>query len=172
MRPEVAADMGADKWSEMQTQRRLAVTTHWGFFGSFGLAFAMTGFRSADALFGLAGFALIGAGFSVHVLLNWMHRTSFTPGEVALGLVLYVTGLLSFVASWIGASRFPAANMAIGLIGFGGLFAGFVAYMVYNHGVRGSIRMFDRVRLNDPVIAREAIEAAAQARQRRRRAGR
>lgn len=153
----------------MQSERRLTVTTHWAFFGSFGLALAMTGFRSADVWFGLAGFALFGAGFAVHVLLNSLHRCTFTTGEVALGLVLYVLGLLSFAGSWIADPQFPASNIAIGLIGFGGLFGGFVAYMSYHHGVRGSIHMFDRVRLNDPSIAREAIEAATEARSRRRR---
>lgn len=169
MSPENTPDAPLDDGRDIQSERRLTVTTHWAFFGSFGLAFAMTGFRSADVWFGLAGFALFGAGFAVHVLLNALHRSSFTTGEVALGLGMYVVGLLSFAGSWIADPQFPATNVAIGLIGFGGLFAGFIAYMTYHHGVRGSIDMFDRVRLNDPSIAREAIEAAAEARARRRR---
>ncbi|HWH84735.1 MAG TPA: hypothetical protein VNU71_21110 [Burkholderiaceae bacterium] len=151
-----------------QGERRLMVMSHWGLFASFGLAFALSGFAEANLWLGLTGFALFGVGFAVHVLVNMLHDTGFTQGEVALGFVVYILGLLAFGGSWLALPHLQSANVAIGLIGFGGLFVGFIAYMAYHHGVRGSIEMFDRVRLNDPVIAREAIEAASQARKLRR----
>jgi len=154
--------------SSKQSERRLMVMTHWALFASFGLTFALSGFAQANVWLGLTGFALFGVGFAVHVLVNMLHGTGFTQGEVALGFVLYILGLLAFGGSWLASPHLQAANVAIGLIGFGGLLAGFIAYMAYHHGVRGSITMFDRVRLNDPVIAREAIESAARARTLRR----
>lgn len=154
--------------ASQRSERGLMVMSHWSLFASFGLAFALSGFAEANVWLGLAGFALFGVGFAVHVWINMLHDTGFTQGEVALGFVLYILGLLAFGGSWLASPHLQAANVAIGLIGFGSLLAGFIAYMAYHHGVRGSITMFDRVRLNDPVIAREAIESAAQARRHRR----
>jgi|GEM_PF-684278 len=149
-------------------ERRLAVTTNWAFFGSFGLALAVSGFAGAHLVAGCAGFALFAAGFGAHVLLNHIYGTAFTKGEVALGFVVFTVAALSFVVSWLAAPAFPVANIAMGLVGFGALVACFLAYMVYHHGVRGSIGMFDRIRLNDPVFAREALAESARAERKRR----
>lgn len=133
------------RW-QPQDERRLAVMTNWGFFGSFGLCFALTGFRHGDALAGLAGFALLAAAFGAHVIINQIWRTKFTKGEVALGFVVYALSLTSFVVSWIALPEFGGANIAIGLLGFGLLLGAFLFYMIANHGVRGSIDMIDAIR--------------------------
>lgn len=131
---------------EEQGERQLAVMTNWGFLGSFGLCLAISGFSGGELLTGLLGFALLAAAFGAHVVINRIFRTRFTKGEVALGFIAFVVSVLSFVVSWIALPGFGAVNMAIGLIGFGGLFACFGFYMAAHHGVRGSIAMFDEIR--------------------------
>lgn len=132
-------------WSEF-SERRLAVITNWAFLGPFGLCFVISGFRGADLPSGLFGFALFAAAFGVHVIVNQIFDSRFSKGEVALGLVVFIVSVLSFVISWVALPRFDAVNVTIGLVGFGLLFACFVFYMVANHGVRGSIGMFDEIR--------------------------
>jgi len=143
---------------DIRSERRLAVMTNWGFFGSLGLCLAISGFAGADLWSGLAGFALLAAGFGAHVIVNRIYDSVFTKGEVALGFVAFAVAVTSFIVSWIAAPRFDSVNMAIGLTGFGALVACFTVYMVANHGVRGSIAMFDRIRLNDPSLAREPAQ--------------
>ena len=134
--------MGWDKHRE----RQLAVMTNWAFLGSFGLCFAISGFSGGSLLFGLLGFALFATAFGAHVIINLIFNTRFSKGEVALGLIVFVVSVLSFVITWIALPDLGAVNIAIGLTGFGLLFACFGFYMVVNHGVRGSIAMFDEIR--------------------------
>jgi len=128
------------------TERRIAVMTLWAFFGAFGLAFALSGFRGENVAAGLAGFVLVAAAYGAHVIANHVFGTRFTKGEVALGFVVYAVSLTSFVVSWIVLPDFGGANIAIGLAGFGLLLAAFAFYMIANHGVRGSIDMIDSIR--------------------------
>ena len=127
-------------------ERRLAVTTNWAFFGSFGLCFTLSGFGSADLLAGLFGFALLATAFGAHVIINHLFRTRFSKGEVALGFIAFIVSVLGFVLSWLALPHFETVNIAIGLAGFSLLFACFLFYLVAHHGVRGSIDMLDRVR--------------------------
>lgn len=129
-------------------ERKLLVMTSWALFGAFGLAFALSGFNSANVGLGLLGFGLIVAGFAAHVIINHWFGTRFSEGEVALGLVVFTVALLSFVFSWVALPDFPATNIAIGLIGFGAIVAAFVFYMAAVHGVRGSIALIDAARRN------------------------
>ena len=132
-------------WDE-RSERWLAVMTNWAFFGSFGLCFAISGFSQADLFFGLVGFSLLATAFGAHVIINHLFRTGFSKGEIASGFVVYVVSVVSFVVSWLALPRFDTANIAIGLSGFSLLLACFIFYLVANHGVRGSIDMFDQAR--------------------------
>ena len=132
-------------WDE-RSERWLAVMTNWAFFGSFGLCFAISGFSQADLFFGLFGFALLATAFGAHVVINHIFHTGFSRGEIASGFVVYVVSVVSFVVSWLALPRFDTANIAIGLSGFSLLLACFIFYLVANHGVRGSIDMFDQAR--------------------------
>jgi hypothetical protein len=129
-----------------RSERKLAVMTAWGFFGSFGLCFVMSGFGAADIVIGLLGFALVVAGFCAHVLINHLFDTGFTEGEVALGFIVLTASVLSFVAGWIMVADFGIARIAIGLGGFAAVFACLVFYTVKVHGVRGSITLIDEIR--------------------------
>lgn len=132
-------------WDE-RSERWLAVMTNWAFFGAFGLSFAISGFSEADLFSGLLGFALLATAFGAHVIVNHIFRTGFSRGEIASGFVVYVISVISFVVSWLALPRFDTANIAIGLSGFSLLLACFIFYLVANHGVRGSIDMFDDAR--------------------------
>ena len=70
-------------------ERRLAVMTHWGLAGSFGMAFLLSGFNASDWTCGLLGYALLIGGFVGHVLINHYFDSGFNAGEVALGLILF-----------------------------------------------------------------------------------
>ena len=131
---------------DARLQRQLLVTTGWGIFGSFGLAFAASGFANADLGPGLLGFALIVAGYVSHIIVNHLFASRFGPGEVALGFVAFVVSMTSFALSWILLPDFPPANIAIGLSGFAALLAVFIFYMTAVHGIRGSIALIDAAR--------------------------
>ena len=132
-------------WDE-RSERLVAVMTNWAFLGSFGLCFAISGFSQADLYSGLFGFVLLAAAFAAHVVINHIFQTGFSKGEIASGFVVYVVSVVSFVVSWLALPRFDTANIAIGLSGFSLLFACFIFYLVANHGVRGSINLFDQAR--------------------------
>lgn len=128
------------------TERKLVVTTSWGFFGSFGVCLICSGFNAASLPAGLSGFALMVAGFVSHVIINHVFRIGFTEGEVAFGLGAYAVALLIFAVSWVLLPHFGFVEIVIGISGFTALSACFVFYMVASHGVRGSIEMLDEIR--------------------------
>lgn len=130
----------------LESPRQLMVSTAWGVFGTFGLAFAATGFSRADLWTGLLGFGCIVAGYIAHIIINRLHHTGFTPGEVALGFVAFAVSATSFAISWMLTPAFPLVNVAIGLSGFVAIVAVFVFYTVAVHGVRGSIALIDSAR--------------------------
>lgn len=136
----------SDPADTLRLERGLLVMTIWASFGSFGLAFILSGFSQADLLPGLLGFALILGGYVSHIIINHIFRSRFTPGEVALGFVAFIVSATGFVLSWMLLPAFPATSKAIGLIGFAALVAAFLFYMVAAHGVRGSIAMIDAAR--------------------------
>lgn len=129
-----------------RSERKLAVMTNWGFFGSFGLCFALSGFAAENLVVGLFGFGLLILGFCAHVLINHLYETGFSEGEVALGFVVFTVAVLSFVVSWIVVPDFGGASIVVGLGGFAALIACFIFYMVASHGVRGTITMVDEIR--------------------------
>ncbi|UCF92487.1 MAG: hypothetical protein JSW39_30205 [Desulfobacterales bacterium] len=129
-----------------QSEHKLAVTTDWAFFGSFGLCFVLSGFNTGNLAPGLFGFTLVIFGFVAHVIINHVFDTRFSDGQVALGFGVYAVSLLIFVVRWIVVPHFSFVNITIGLCGFTALFACFVFYMVATHGVRGSIELLDVLR--------------------------
>jgi hypothetical protein len=127
-------------------ERTLAVMTLWAWLGSLGLCLILTGFRMPHLVLGLSGFAVVLAAACGHVILNRIYGTRFAEGEVALGFAIFIVSVLMFVAAWIGSREFGTVRIAIGLGGFGALFAALVAYMTLSFGVRGSIARLDEAR--------------------------
>jgi hypothetical protein len=127
-------------------ERRLAVTTVWGLFGSFALCSVLSGFSEGNLVWGLVGFAVLVAGLVAHVIINWRYRTGFSSGETVLGFLVFGIALLVFLWTWIFDRNFGETNGLIGLAGFGAIIACFVAYVVIKFGLRGAFSMFHQLR--------------------------
>ncbi|HXT09854.1 MAG TPA: hypothetical protein VN715_23350 [Roseiarcus sp.] len=125
-------------------EHRLAVMTGWALFASFGVCLILSGFSEPSMIAGLAGFALLIAGFVAHIVVNAIFGAGFTPPQIALGLGAYTVGALCYIASVLFDPSFGEIDVATGLIGFSGLAGAFVLYIVVNYGVRGSYRMVYR----------------------------
>jgi drug/metabolite transporter (DMT)-like permease len=122
-------------------EHRLAIMTGWGFFGSFGICLILSGFAENSLIAGLSGFVVIVAGFVVHIILNRIYGAGFSQAQIALGLAAFTVGVFCFIASVLFGGILGEADVAIGLVGFSGLAAAFVTYIVINYGVRGSYQM-------------------------------
>lgn len=102
-----------------------------------------------DTAWVLGGFGALLLGFLGHVVVNTALKTDFTPGEVALGLVLFlvtlvVCGLTLLLVDEVAERLFlPLA------LGFGGLAAAVILYMVTRYGARGAFEGFDVIRDNN-----------------------
>ncbi|MBX6321361.1 MAG: hypothetical protein IRY94_06000 [Rhodospirillaceae bacterium] len=131
-------------------ERRLAVVTSWAVSGGFGLACILTGFRDAQEVPGLIGFAVVIAGLVAHVIINRVFGTGFTNGEIVLGFIIFGVALLVFMAAWIADPAFGEARVVIGLAGFAAIIACFIAYIVTKHGLKGSFSMFHLMRDRQP----------------------
>jgi hypothetical protein len=119
-------------------EKRLAVVTNWSLFASFGMCFVLSGFSASSWGFGLLGYALLVLGFVGHLVINHVFDTGFSPGEVALGLVLFGISALSFIASALFNPHFGPENLGLGLAGFGAMVACLVFYLIIHYGMRGT----------------------------------
>ena len=92
------------------------------------------------------GFAAVFAGFVGHVIINAVCRTTFTVREIALGLVVYVLGLVWFLLSMLVGAHAVVALFLPFSVGFLAILVTVVFYMVTHFGVRGAFDAFDVVR--------------------------
>jgi hypothetical protein len=125
-----------------QIERRLAVVTSWSLFGGFGLALIQSGMAHAAIPIGLAGCALLVAGFVAQVIVNAVYGGGFTAGEVAFGFAVFGVAVVGFVASWILDPAYGAAQVTIGLTGIAAMIVAFLVYLVTRYGLKGSFSMF------------------------------
>ena len=130
--------MEADKTNE----RAVLVFCNWLVFGLIGLGFLLEGGARENVLIGMIGIIGIIAGFVVHIIINHISSTGFTLGEVALGLVLFALGAVTFILSWI-IGAMPLVAFRIGLLLLAVLVVGFLVYVATRYGVAGAFRKFD-----------------------------
>ncbi|MGE0213559.1 MAG: hypothetical protein AB7S41_17865 [Parvibaculaceae bacterium] len=126
--------------------RHALVMTIWLSFGLVAASLFEYGFGAGGVFFVLAGFVVVLAAFAGHVIVNVVHRTTFTPRELALGLVIYAAALVSFGLATLLAPGFAARNFLPLSLGFLALFAVVVFYMVTHFGVRRVFDAFDVIR--------------------------
>lgn len=126
----------------IQVEKRLAVVTNWSLWGSFGLCFILSGFSKENMIFSLLGYSLIIVGFSAHIIVNRIYKTTFSKGEVVVGFVIFGVSIISFIVSWLTSEKYADANVLSGIIGFGAVVLGFVVYLVTKYGLKGSFSMF------------------------------
>ena len=90
-----------------------------------------------------AGFAAVLTAVFAHVIVNAVYATTFTRRELALGLVIYLTGLLAVSLAALSSAAFRDHGfvpMAAGLAGSGAVI---VIYMIIHFGVRGVFDAFN-----------------------------
>lgn len=129
--------------------RAIFVFCNWLVFGLIGLGFTLEGGARADFLVGLIGIAGVVAGFAGHMVINQIYSTSFTLGEVTLGLVLFALGSVVFILlSAFG--ELSSVAFQIGLTLFAILVVGFFAYVATRYGVSGAFKKFDVIPTSGP----------------------
>jgi hypothetical protein len=92
-------------------------------------------------LLSVAGVLIIVLAFVAHIIVNGIFDTGFSPGEAALGIGAYGLLGLVFVAAAVGGTL-TMTNYYSGLTLFGVLAAGFLAYLLTRHGLRGAFSRF------------------------------
>ena len=122
-------------------ERRLAVMTHWGLAGSFGMAFLLSGFNASDWTCGLLGYGLLIGGFVGHVLINHFFDSGFNAGEVALGLILFGLFALVFVVTALLTPQYNRVNLGLGITGFSVMALVLALYLIIRYGTRGTWNM-------------------------------
>lgn len=125
-----------------ETEKRLAVVTNWGLFGSFGLGSLLSGFHSDSLLVGLLGFVTLIGGFIAHVVINRIYGGDFRTGEIVVALVAFGIAVLGFLIGWLFDPGFSGTDVRLGLIGFSALIVCFLVYLVTKHGIRGWVSTF------------------------------
>ncbi len=126
------------------TEKRLAVATSWALFASFGLCFILSGFGAQQWLYGLAGFALIVAGFISHVIINVVFKKGFSEGEIVTGFIAFGVSLVCFILACLLDPALGPTDVAMGIGGFAAIVACFLVYLITKFGLRGAFSQFHR----------------------------
>ena len=124
------------------TERRLAVTSNWALFGSFGLCFVLSGFALPLVPAILGGFGLFVAGFISHLVINAVFHHGFTTGEVVTGFVAFGVGLACFMGAVVLGEGVTGPEFAAGIAGFAALVLCFLVYLITKFGLKGAFSRF------------------------------
>jgi hypothetical protein len=126
--------------------RHALVLSIWLALGFVATALFEYGIGAGGAAYTLAGFLVVIVAFVVHVIINAVLDTTFSPREFALGLVVYATGLLAFGAAvWLDP-EFRVRQWVPVSLGFFAVFASVIFYLVTAYGVRRTFNEFDVIR--------------------------
>jgi len=128
------------------SEHLVAVLTLWGVAGGFGLAMILSGFHGGDAVLGLAGFAVIIAGFVAHVLVNNAWRTRFSALQTVTGMAGFCVAVLSYVAGWLFGPGYAGPDVQIGLGGFAAIVIAYLIYVFTMFGIGGAFSKLNRRR--------------------------
>jgi len=126
--------------------RHALVMTIWLSFGLVGVALFDYGLGAGGTPFILAAFGAVLAAFVGHVIVNAVHGTTFTPRELALGLVLYAVSLVAFGLAILLSPGFAANHFVPISLGLMAVFASVVFYMITHFGARRAFDAFDVIR--------------------------
>ena len=122
-------------------ERGILVFSIWAVLGFLGLGVTLEGFRLDLWTVSACGIATIVLAFVAHIIVNGIFDTGFTRGETALGIGTYgLLGLVFIMAALKGS--LSMADYRSGLTFFGALAAGFLAYLMTRHGLRGAFSSF------------------------------
>lgn len=141
-------EIGSSNWTTLD--RHALVMSIWLAAGFVAFILLSRGYAASSDLMVVGGFVVVLLGFAGHVIVNVAWDTTFTPREVALGLVVYAIGLLWFLISVLFGVAMATALFFPFIMGFLVLPAAVVFYMVTHFGVRGAFNAFDVIRTFRP----------------------
>jgi hypothetical protein len=122
-------------------ERSIMVFTSWAVLGFFGLGLFLEGLERDSWPLSAAGVGVIVAAFAVHIIINGIFATGFSPGETVLGIGAYGLLGLVFVIGTVSGDM-TMSDYYAGLTLFGVLAAGFLAYLLTRNGLRGAFSRF------------------------------
>lgn len=122
-------------------ERSILIFAIWAVLGFLGLGIFLEGMKTDSWLLSAAGVLIIVLAFVAHIIVNGIFDTGFSPGETALGIGAYGLLGLVFVVAAAGGTL-TMTNYYSGLTLFGTLAAGFLAYLLTRHGLRGAFSRF------------------------------
>ncbi|MEP3231988.1 MAG: hypothetical protein ABJO30_04100 [Hyphomicrobiales bacterium] len=123
-------------------EREVAVMSCWTVFGILGLGFLLEGGVRDNFLVGVFGIGAFVVGFLCHLVANYVFKQSFSKGEVALGLGVFVTSTIVFIVGWLSGSL-SETSFFIGLTALSIIVAGFIVNLTTRYGVSGAFHKFD-----------------------------
>ena len=126
--------------------RHVLVMAIWLAGGFVAALLLQTGLDSGRFWVTLSAFGALIVTFAGHVVVNVVVGTRFTPRELGLGLVLTAAGLVALGLATLLSPEFRATGFLPVGLGFIGLVAGVLFYMVTHFGVRGAFEAFDVIR--------------------------
>lgn len=132
--------------STRSLDRHALVMAIWLAFGFVGLVLFDRGLGAGGVPAIAAAFGMVLAAFAGHIVVNAAYGTTFTRGELALGLVLYATGLVALGVATLFSPDFATRHFLAFSLGFLAVFAGVIFYMVTHFGVRRVFTAFDAIR--------------------------
>lgn len=122
-------------------ERSVLIFAVWAVLGFLGLGLFLEGLARDLWILSALGNALIVTAFIAHIIINGIFNTGFTSGETALGISAYGFLGLVFVLAVAGEGM-TMADFYSGLLLFGTLAAGFLAYLLTRHGLRNAFSQF------------------------------
>ncbi len=125
----------------MRDDRKLLVFCIWSVLGFLGMGFILEGLSRDSYLAGLLGVCTIVAAFIGHIIVNYLNKQGFEPGETALGLGLFGLICLLFVVGWI-VSETSQTDYYIAITLFAVLSIGMIAYLSSRYGMRQAFSRF------------------------------
>ena len=137
--------MTPDEDLDMVDRHALA-TTIWLTAGIIAAPVYHFGIGAGGAAFIVAAFAVVAAAFVGHVIVNVALGRDFSARELALGLVVYAAALIGFGVAILASRDFAARAFLPTSLGFIGLIAAFVFYLIVKSGVRPAFDAFDAIR--------------------------
>lgn len=122
-------------------ERSILVFSAWAVLGFLGLGLLLEGLTRDSVTLSSLGVGGIVLAFVVHIVINGVFDTGFSPGETALGIGAYgLLGLVFVIGAITGETTM--ADFYSGLIFFGVLALGFLTYLFTRHGLRGAFSRF------------------------------
>jgi hypothetical protein len=122
-------------------ERSILVFSTWAVLGFLGLGLLLEGLTRDSVTLSSLGVGGIVFAFVVHIVINGVFDTGFSPGETALGIGAYgLLGLVFVIGAITGETT--TADFYSGLIFFGVLALGFLTYLFTRHGLRGAFSRF------------------------------